>query len=96
MTGVDLSRFSELRRVFEGYLHEDFVQEHGSAAAALDAFRADASADEAAAFRREATQFLAITRGLDFAAVQRLLSRAGSRWRPASREEIETVLDPHR
>jgi len=42
MTHVDASRFPELRRVFEGYLHEDFVAEYCSAAAAIAAFRADA------------------------------------------------------
>jgi len=92
MTHVDASRFPELRRVFEGYLHEDFVAEYGSAAAAIDAFRADASAAEARAFRDEARRFLAATKALDFAEVQRLVTRAGSRWVPGSREELETVL----
>jgi hypothetical protein len=93
MTHLDPSRFPELRRVFEGYLHEDFVAEHGSAAAAIDAFRADASAAEARAFRDEARRFLAATRAVDFAEVQHLVGRVGSRWIPGSREELETVLD---
>jgi len=93
MTHVDLSRFPELRRVFEGYLHEDFVAEHGSAAAAIAAFRADASAEEARIFRDEARRFLVVTSALDFAQVQRLVTRVGSRWIPGSREELETVLD---
>jgi hypothetical protein len=92
MTHLDASRFPELRRVFEGYLHEDFVEEYGSAAAAIDAFRADASDDEARAFRDEARRFLAVTRARDFAEVQHLVTRVGSRWIPGSREELETVL----
>ena len=92
MTHVDASHFSELRRVFEGYLHEDFVAEYGSAAAAIAAFRADAEAAEARAFRDEAQRFLALTSALDFAEVQRLITRVGSRWIPASREELESVL----
>ena len=93
MTHVDLSRFLELRRVFEGYLHEDFAEEYGSAAAAIRAFHADASAAETRAFRDEARRFLAATRAVDFADVQRLVTRVGSRWVPGSREELEDVLD---
>jgi len=93
MTHVDPSRFPELRRVFEGYLHEDFVAEYGSAAAAVDAFRADAGAAEARAFRDEARRFLAATSALDFAEVQRLVTRVGSSWIPGSRGELERVLD---
>lgn len=92
MTHVDPSHFPELRKVFEGYLHEDFVAEHGSAAAAIEAFRADASVAEAHVFREEARRFLTATRALDFADVQRLLTRIGSRWIPGSREQLEAVL----
>jgi contact-dependent growth inhibition (CDI) system CdiI-like immunity protein len=93
MTHVDPLHFPELRRVFEGYLHEDFVAEHGTAAAAIEAFRADASAAEARAFRDEARRFLTVTSALDFAEVQHLVTRVGSRWIPGSRQELEAVLD---
>ena len=92
MTHLDPSQFPELRRVFEGYLHEDFIAEYGSAAAAIDAFRADASAAEARAFHDEARRFLGATSGLDFATVQHLVTRVGSRWIPSSREELEGIL----
>lgn len=92
MRPLDPSRFPELRQVFEGYLHEDFVAEYGSAAAAIDAFRADANATEARAFGDEARRFLGVTSTLDFAEVQRLVTRIGSRWVPGSREELEAVL----
>ncbi len=93
MTHLDPAHFPELRRVFEGYLHEDFVAEYGSAAAAIDAFRVDANAAEGRAFRDEARRFLSVTSALDFAEVQRLVTRFGSRWIPESREALETVLD---
>lgn len=92
MTHLDPLRFPELRRVFEGYLHEDFLLEYGSAAAAIDAFRADASAAEARAFHDEARRFLLQTAGLEFAEVQFLVTRVGSRWTPDSREELVAVL----
>ena len=93
MTHVDLSRFPELRRVFEGYLHEDFLVEHGSAAAAVKAFDADASAVERRMFRDEARRFLAATSALEFSQVQRIVTRLGSRWIPDSRADLENALD---
>ncbi len=42
MTHWAASEFPELARVFSGYLHEDFVAQHGSPEAALRAFREDA------------------------------------------------------
>ncbi len=92
MTHFDASRFPELRRVFEGYLHEDFLLQHATAAAAIQAFHADASAAEQRRFRDEARRFLAATSALDFTQVQRLVARLGSRWTPDSREELETAL----
>ena len=93
MTHLDPSRFPELQRVFEAYLHEDFVAEYGSAVAAIDAFRADASAAEARAFRDEARTLLVLTRSLDFSRVQHFVTRIGSRCIPESRDELERVLD---
>jgi hypothetical protein len=92
MTHFDASRYPELRRVFEGYLHEDFAQEHGTASAAIAAFSADAGTAERRRFRDEGRRFLAATSALDFAMVQNLVNRLGSRWIPASREELEAVL----
>jgi hypothetical protein len=92
MTHFDASRFPELRRVFEGYLHEDFLVEYGSPAAAIQAFHADAGAAEQRLFRDEARRFMATTSALDFTQVQRLVTRLGSRWIPGSREELAVVL----
>jgi len=92
MTHIDASRFPELRRVFVGYLHEDFAAEYGSAAAAIAAFHADAGTAEQRRFRDEARRFLAATSALELAQVQRLIGRLGARWIPASRAEIDAVL----
>lgn len=92
MTHVDLSRFPELRRVFEGYLHEDFTVEYGSAAAAIEAFRADADTAELRLFRDEARRFLASTSALEFAHVRQLVARLGARWIPESRADLEAAL----
>lgn len=92
MTRVHASDYRELRRVFSGYLHEDFLQEYDSAAAALRAFEADADPGERRRFRAEATRFLRATASLPFADVSALLNQLGSRWAPASREELVAAL----
>jgi hypothetical protein len=92
MKRVKASDFPRLRRVFTGYLHEDFLEEHGSPAAALRAFVEDASPPERARFGRELQRMVEIVQDLDFADALMLLERLGSRWRPESREELDDVL----
>ena len=86
------SEFPELRRVFSGYLHEDFAAEHESAQAALRAFRDDASPAEWRRFEREALRFTRLTMERDFDEVCRLLHQLGSRWTPPSREAVIALL----
>src|SRR5262245_47180036 len=84
--------FPELHRVFAGYLHEDFVQEHGTPEAALDAFLEDANDAERRRFVAEAKRFLQQTASLEFDDVQRLVERLGSRWTPSSRDALAACL----
>lgn len=92
MKRVKASDFPALKQVFSGYLHEDFVKEYGSATAALRSFEADADDDEVDRFRAEVQRFLEMTEPLDFAKVRTLLTQLGSRWHPASRKSMATVL----
>lgn len=92
MTPPDAAAFPELRRVFDGYLHEDVLVEYGTAAAALRAFRNDAAPAELRRFRREVSRFLSRTAGLDFDAVRTLLFQLGSRWIPPSRDALTALL----
>jgi hypothetical protein len=86
------SEFAELRRVFAGYLHEDFLEEHGTAAAAVHAFLQDANTVERQRFSTEARRFLDRTAALDFADVRALLARLGCKWTPPSREALTAAL----
>jgi len=86
------SQFRELRRVFAGYLHEDFVVEHGTPDAALRAFLVDASVAERRRFSREVSRFLEETSALPMEDVRNLLARMGSRWAPASRDALVRTL----
>lgn len=92
MRHIKPSDFPELRRVFSGYLHEDFQQEYGSAAAAVRAYEADADDEERRRFRAEARRFLELTEPLEFAKVLALLSRLGCRWKPPSRDALAEVV----
>jgi hypothetical protein len=93
MTHVDPSDFPELRKVLTGYLHEDFLQDHATAAAALKTFASDASERERERFQDEARRFLDATASLDFVVVRALLSRLGARWIPPTREALAAALD---
>jgi contact-dependent growth inhibition (CDI) system CdiI-like immunity protein len=86
------SEFPELHRVFSGYLHEDFAAEYGNAAAALRAFREDASPAEWRRFEREALRLARLTIERSFDDVCKLLHELGSRWTPPSREALIALL----
>jgi len=92
LTRVKAEAFPELRRVFSGYLHEDFLQDAGTPEAALRAFVADADPAERRRFQREAARFLAQTATLDFEDVRRLLVELGSRWNPPTRDALVKLL----
>ena len=88
MKPLDASDFPELQRVFSGYLHEDFLAEYGTPAAALRAYQDDANNVEAQRFVTEAQQFIDLTARLDFNTVRVLLARLGCRWTPPSRQAL--------
>ena len=89
---VTAAAFPELRRVFTGYLHEDFVAEHGTPEGALRAFHADADPGEVRRFHNEAKRFLARTRTMEFNQLRALLGELGCRWNPATREALVALL----
>ena len=92
MKQVQASDFPELRKVFTAYLHEDFLEEHASAAAALRAFVEDANENERQRFRADAARFIDATADLELADVRTLLSTLGARWVPASRKALLSAL----
>jgi hypothetical protein len=90
---VIAAAFPELSQVLQGYLHEDFVIEHGSAHDAIAAYKADASTEERARFGREAVRFIRMVRGTRISAIRRILAREfRSAWEPRSVAELRGVL----
>ena len=92
MTRVPPSAFPELRRVFSGYLHEDFIAEAGTPEAALRAFRADAAPVERRRFEHEVQRFLVQIATLDLDDVRDLVHQLGGRWIPPTREALVALL----
>jgi hypothetical protein len=88
MKALKASEFPELQRAFSGYLHEDFVEEHGTPAAALQAFQEDASPVENLRFRAEARRFLERIEKAELSDVRTLMARLGCRWSPRSRKAL--------
>jgi hypothetical protein len=85
--------FPHLARFFRGYLHEDFVTEHGSAANALAAFRAELSPADRRALGAECEHLAEALRPMPIAAIRRLLvDEFHSAWNPATRVEVLTLL----
>ena len=83
-----------LRAFCRAYLHEDVIALYGSAAGAVDAFRADAPAADVAALAREWATFVQLTKGRSLAAVRSLLTDTlGARWHPATAREIDAMTD---
>jgi hypothetical protein len=86
------TEFPALRRVFSGYLHEDFLDEYTTPEAALQGFLEDADAAERLRFRTEARRFLERTAELGIEDLRALIARLGCRWVPPSREALVAAL----
>ena len=91
---VTAAGFPVLAGLCRGYLHEDFLEEHGSPTAALRCFRADASREERELAAVEWGRFWSRARNLSLERLRRVLAEAfGSAWRPRSRAELTAVFD---
>ena len=83
--------FSALQDLFGGYLHEDFVEEYGSAAGALQTFLSDASGDEIQNVKEEWQRFRAVLKDRPFEETQAALRRLGAAWQPADPPELDAL-----
>jgi hypothetical protein len=85
--------FPALASFGRGYLHQDFLEEHGSPEAALEAFLADASPAEARRLAREWQDFAQRVRGRPPAVVRRLLAtELGTAWSPRSAARVVALF----
>lgn len=85
-------RYPALAQFVAGYLHEDFVTEHGTPAGAVLAFVKDANDDERAAFRSDARRFLEAAAFGRWTEVTEAFADLGGAWLPQSRADLLTLL----
>lgn len=87
------SELSALRTFVGGYLHQDFVAEHKTPAAALNAFCRDASRREILELESDLGHFLSKTSALKFGDVRALFVRElHSGWAPPDRAALAHLL----
>lgn len=84
--------YPALARFLDGYFHQDFRVEHGSAARAAAAFVQDASETERAAVERELTRLRSAIDGTPAEEWRAIIERIGGSWRPASLASIDRVI----
>lgn len=80
--------FPHLRAFLGGYLHQDFLLDHPSAADALRAFLAEANAAERQALRDDWRAFRAAIEGASWRDVRDRFAELGGAWLPASRRAL--------
>lgn len=89
---IDAREFAALREFLRGYLHEDYLHEHGSLQNAVRHFAQDAEPDGRAAVLRQWQSFLELTRPQPLPVIARLLnSSLGSAWIPRHPGELEEL-----
>lgn len=91
---LDPSQFPTLAGFAAGYLHEDFIVEHGNRDAAREAFLRDADPDERKRFDEEADRFLRTAARYGWRDVAAAFGRFGGAWRPATRAALASLLRP--
>lgn len=91
--------FPALRAFMHGYLHEDYVEEYGSARNAVREFRADADEEEFSAVAVQWRRFFDGAKSKPIETVQTVIRELGGGWRPASHAEIQALTklfrEPH-
>lgn len=92
---VDPLAYPRLVTFFRGYLHEDFVVEHGDVDGALRAFRADLPETDRAELDDERRRLGAELARCSLPMVRRVLARTfQAGWWPGSLADVRRILPP--
>jgi hypothetical protein len=86
------SGYPQLEAFLGGYLHQDFIEEHGDLAGAVAAFARDASVKERRALVRDWQTFRQEKQGTTLADMRADLSSLGAAWSPRRTADL-AVLD---
>jgi len=83
--------YPALLEFLPAYLHEDFGEEYGSAAAAFAALVSDASAGQVRKVKEEWAALRHTFSGYPLHDLQRALTQLGAAWLPQSEQELQAV-----
>lgn len=87
----DPQNYPALLEFLPAYLHEDFVEEYGTAAKAFAALAADASGDQIGNVKEEWQALRQELIGEPWEAMQRAVAALGTAWHPQSEQELQAV-----
>ncbi len=91
---IAVDAFPHFSTLCRAYLHEDFVQEHGSVAGALDAFVRDLPAAERTAAAAEGARLLTMLAELPLPRLRKVLaSTFRSAWHPPTPRDVIALLE---
>jgi CdiI immunity protein len=91
-TTASPKNFPALRAFMHGYLHEDYVDEYGSAVSAVHEFRSDAEDDEFNDVLKEWRRFIQDAKTQSLPVIQkRIHEELGGGWRPASMADLQAI-----
>lgn len=82
-----------LTAFLSAYLHEDFLLDHETPAAALQTFLAEASAAERRALADEWRLFDSATQGLAWSDVKQAFAALGGAWNPPTRAALLELFE---
>jgi hypothetical protein len=85
------SDFPALRAFFSGYLHQDFVEEYGSAIGAAQSYVRDASSADLKNLRVEWKSWRASLSDLSAPALATALRKLGAAWAPPSVQALDAL-----
>ena len=89
----DPESYPALLEFLPAYLHEDFVEEYGSAAKAMEALVADASGDQVRNVKDDWQALRRAFAGKSLDDFQHALAELGIAWQPQSADELRGVDD---
>jgi hypothetical protein len=76
-----------------GYLHEDYLEEYGSLAAAANAYVSEATPRDVARLRRDLELLIEASREWPIARLREFVAtELGSAWRPVTRKDLTLLL----
>jgi hypothetical protein len=87
----DPADYPALREFFPGYLHQDFMEEYGSAAGAVRGFLGDASGDEILQVKDEWKVLRNALEGRPLKEIQEAWGKLGSAWFPENEEQVKEL-----